>query len=62
MKGHHFDTVEAMEAESRAVLNTLTKHDFQDAFKTRRSAGNGAYERKGTTSRVMMASRSKVSF
>jgi hypothetical protein len=27
-----------------------------------RSAGNGAYERKGTTSRVMVASRPKVSF
>jgi hypothetical protein len=30
-KGHHFDTVEVTEAESMAVLNTLT--DFQDAFK-----------------------------
>jgi hypothetical protein len=33
LKGHHFDTVEAMEAESQVVLNTLTKDDFQDAFK-----------------------------
>jgi hypothetical protein len=45
-----------MEAESQAVLNSLTEHDFQDAFKNDRSAGNGAYALKGTTSRVMVAS------
>jgi hypothetical protein len=28
----HFDTNEVMEAESPAELNTLTEHDFQDAF------------------------------
>jgi hypothetical protein len=33
VKGRHFDTVEAMEAEPQAVLNTLTEHDSQDAFK-----------------------------
>jgi hypothetical protein len=33
------------------VLNTLTEHDFQDAFKNDRSAGNGTYTWKGTTSR-----------
>jgi hypothetical protein len=32
MKGRHFDTIEVIEAESQAVLNTLTEHDFQDAF------------------------------
>jgi hypothetical protein len=33
-KGRHFDTVEAIEAESQAVPNTLTEHDdFQEAFK-----------------------------
>jgi hypothetical protein len=31
LKGHHFDTVQLIEAESLAVLNTLTD-DFQDAF------------------------------
>jgi hypothetical protein len=31
-KGRHFDTTEVMEAESQAMLNTLTEHDFQDAF------------------------------
>jgi hypothetical protein len=32
-EGHHLDTTVVTEAESQAVLNTLTKHDFQDAFK-----------------------------
>jgi hypothetical protein len=33
LKGRHFDTIEVIEAELQAVLNTLTEHDFQDAFK-----------------------------
>jgi hypothetical protein len=33
LKGCHFDTIEVIEAESQAVLNTLTQHDFQDALK-----------------------------
>jgi hypothetical protein len=32
LKGSHFDTTEVMEAESQAVLNSLTEHNFQDAF------------------------------
>jgi 23S rRNA maturation mini-RNase III len=32
-KGRHFYTTEVIEAESQAVLNTLTEHYFQDAFK-----------------------------
>jgi hypothetical protein len=32
LKVRHFDTTEATEAESQAVLNTLTLHSFQDAF------------------------------
>jgi hypothetical protein len=32
-KGRRFDTIEVIEAESQGVLNTLTEHDFQDAFK-----------------------------
>jgi hypothetical protein len=62
LKGRHFDTTEVIEAESQAVLNTITEHDFQDLSKNGRSAGNGVYARKGTTSRVMVASRSKISF
>jgi hypothetical protein len=48
-KGRHFDTVEVMKAESQAVLNTLTEHDFQGAIKNDRGAGNGAYAWKGTS-------------
>jgi histone-lysine N-methyltransferase SETMAR len=33
LKGCCFDTTEVIEAESQAVLNTLTEQDFQDAFK-----------------------------
>jgi hypothetical protein len=31
LKGRHFDTIEEIEAESQAVLNSLREHDFQDA-------------------------------
>jgi hypothetical protein len=33
LKGCHLDAIEVIETESQAVLNTLTEHDFQDAFK-----------------------------
>jgi hypothetical protein len=37
-----------IEAELQAVLNILTEHNFQNAFKKNgRSSGNGAYARKG---------------
>jgi hypothetical protein len=32
-KGRPFDTNEVIEAESQALLNTLTEHDLQDEFK-----------------------------
>jgi hypothetical protein len=54
LKGRHFDTLEVIEAELRVVPNTLTEHDFQDAFRNGRRAGNGAYTRMGTTSKVMV--------
>jgi hypothetical protein len=62
MKGGYFDTTEVIEAEWQAVLNTLTEHNFQDAFKNGRSTGNGTCKWKGTTLRVMMASMPKISF
>jgi hypothetical protein len=31
--GHHFDTTVVIEAESQVLVNSLTEHDFQDAFK-----------------------------
>jgi hypothetical protein len=51
-----FDTVDLIEAESLAVLNILTEHDFLEAVKDGRSA------EKSTSSSVMMASRPIVSF
>jgi hypothetical protein len=33
LKGRHFETTEVIEAESQVVLNTLTEHNFLDAFK-----------------------------
>jgi hypothetical protein len=50
------------EADLQAVLYTLRGHNFQNAFKNGRSAGNGAHVWKGTTSRVMVARRFKVTF
>jgi hypothetical protein len=35
LKGSHFDTIEMIEAEWKAVLNTPTEHDLQDASVTR---------------------------
>jgi hypothetical protein len=61
LKAHHLDTTKVIEAESQAVPNTLTEHDFRDAFKNGRSAGNVAYRRNGSTSRVIVASRPKIS-
>jgi hypothetical protein len=51
-----------IEAESQAVLNPLKEHGFQDEFQNGRNAGKSAYTRKGTTSRVMVTSRPKLSF
>jgi hypothetical protein len=31
--GHHFATIEVIKEELQAVLNTLTVHKFQNAFK-----------------------------
>jgi hypothetical protein len=33
LNDRHFDTIEVIEAESQAMLSTLTEHDFQDALK-----------------------------
>jgi hypothetical protein len=33
LKGSHFDTIEETEAELEVVLNILTEHGFQDAFR-----------------------------
>jgi hypothetical protein len=62
MKGCHFDTIEVTEAESQGVLNILTEHDFKDALKNGRSTGYGACSYKGTSLRLLVASRPKDSF
>jgi hypothetical protein len=51
LKGIPFDTIEVIEAESQAVLNTTSRMHLKNG----RSAGNGAYAQKGITSRVMVA-------
>jgi hypothetical protein len=33
LKSRNFDTIEVIETESQAMLNTLIEHDFEDAFK-----------------------------
>jgi hypothetical protein len=62
LKGHHFDIIEVIEAELQAVLNTLTEHYFQNAFKNGRSARKSEYVRKLANLGVIVASRSKVNF
>jgi hypothetical protein len=61
LKAAFFDTIVVIEAESQTVLNTLTEQDFQDAFKEWQKRC-GAYTRKGTTSRMMVASKPEVGF
>jgi hypothetical protein len=48
--GRHFDTAEVIQAESQTVLNTLQNKTSRTHLQNGR-AGNGAYTRKGTTSR-----------
>jgi hypothetical protein len=59
MKGRHFDTTEVIEAESQSVLNTLTEHDFQGAFRNGKGAGNGT---SGDTLSVRVENWPKVHF
>jgi hypothetical protein len=47
LKGRHFDTIQMIEAESQAVLNTFTEHDFQDAFKLVEAPGTVHTRGKG---------------
>jgi hypothetical protein len=62
LKGCRSETLEVIKAELQAVLNTLTEHDFRMHLKNGINTGNGAYMQKGTSSRVIVASRPKVSF
>jgi hypothetical protein len=51
-----------VEAESQAVLNTLTEHDFHDAFTKWQKRREQCKRAEGNTSRVMVASSHKVTF
>jgi len=35
LKGRRFQTVEEIQTESQAILNTLRENDFQECFKNR---------------------------
>jgi hypothetical protein len=59
VKSRHFDTTEVMEAESQAVLNSLTEHDFQDAFKKMAEALGTAHSPE---SGAVVVSKPKVNF
>jgi hypothetical protein len=37
LKDRHFDTIEMVEAESQAMLNSLTEHNFLDKVKVKLS-------------------------
>jgi hypothetical protein len=47
LEGRHFDTTEAIETESQAVLNTHTEHDFQDAFRKWQKRWEGCIHAEG---------------
>jgi hypothetical protein len=57
LKGHRFDTIEEIHAESQRVLDTLTEKDFKKRSKNGGEGGTGVYMREGTTSRAMAADR-----
>jgi hypothetical protein len=57
----HFDTVEVIEAESQAVLNSLTEHNFQDALKKWQKRWGRCIRAEGAYF-AMVVSRPKVSF
>jgi hypothetical protein len=62
MKGRHFDTW-GVRGQNRRHCWTPSKNTSSVIYlEYGRSTRTGAYSRKGTTSRVMVTSRSKVSF
>jgi DNA-directed RNA polymerase alpha subunit len=62
LKDHHFDTNKVVKEELQEILRSLKNTTSRMHLKNGRSAGNGACARKGTISRVMVASRPKDSF
>ena len=54
-KGRRFQTLEEIQAESQAVLNTYEKMTSKNASKTGSAAGIVVKPQKGTTLKVMPA-------
>jgi hypothetical protein len=59
LKGRHLNTTEVIEAESQAVLNTLTEHDFQNAFKNWQKSWESCLRAEGDCFRVTVISSLK---
>jgi hypothetical protein len=55
LEGRHVDTIEVMEAESQAGLNTLQNKTSRERLMNGRSSSNGAYAQKWTTSKAIVA-------
>jgi histone-lysine N-methyltransferase SETMAR len=55
LKGQRFQTVEEIQAELQAVLNTLRENDFQECFKNWQRHWVIVKPQKGTTLKVMLA-------
>jgi hypothetical protein len=51
-----------IEAESEAVLNTLTEHDFQDVFKKCQKCWELCIQVEGAISGVTVANRPRARF
>jgi hypothetical protein len=62
LTGNQFDTTEVIEAESCAVLNTLTEQDFHDPFKNWKKHWERCQEAEGDYFEGNGGSRSKVRF
>jgi hypothetical protein len=62
LKGCHFDTIKAIVVNRKRCLTPPQNTTSRINFKKGRSAGNGAYARKGTSSRAIVTNGPKVIF
>jgi hypothetical protein len=47
LKGRRFDSIEEIQTESQDVLNTLTRNDFQQCFRSWKSGWNRCINAEG---------------
>jgi hypothetical protein len=47
LKGRRFDSIEEIQTESQDILNTLTRNDFQQCFRSRKSRWNRCINAEG---------------